>query len=117
MDKKEFINNWLDDNWPAFVAGTFCDHRGKLVTVADALQLTAIEACQINVAFMLGACATHEAIEVIAKAYLIAVAANPAWGLYHAELEDRLAAMADERAEMAFCSHDLNSSGFAGVSK
>lgn len=91
MDKKEFINNWLDDNWPAFVGGAFCDHRGKLVTVADALELTAMEAGQINDAFMRGACATHDAIEVIAKAYLITVAAEPAWDLYQAELEDRLA--------------------------
>lgn len=90
MDKKEFINNWLDDNWLNFVAGAFCDHRGKLITVADALELTAMEAGQINEAFIRGACATHDAIEVIAKSFLITVAAEPAWDLYQAGLEDRL---------------------------
>ena len=89
--KLQFQKDWLASNWDKFVGGAFCDHRGKLVTVADALELTAMEAGQINDAFMRGACATHDAIEVIAKAYLITVAAEPAWDLYQAELEDRLA--------------------------
>lgn len=107
MNKKEFISNWLDDNWINFVAGTLLDHRGKLVTVADALELTAMEAGRINEAFMRGACATHDAIEVIAKAWLLDVVACHFYDEYLQKQEDLKANMKDDEAQLAFENYDM----------
>lgn len=77
--KSQFQQDWLADNWEKFVVGGIEDARGRLVTVSDALELTKLEGEQIDAAFRLGACATHEAIEIIAKAFLISTVVDDLW--------------------------------------
>lgn len=86
--KSQFQRDWLASNWPKFVAEGIEDARGRLITVSDALGLTKIDGRQIDTAFRLGACATHEAIEIIAKAYLLDTVVDELWGNHLAGLED-----------------------------
>ena len=80
MDRKsQFQRDWLNENWPKFVAEGIEDARGRLLTVSDALKLTKLEGDQIDAAFRLDACATHEAIEIIAKAFLLDVVVDTLW--------------------------------------
>lgn len=89
MDRKsQFQRDWLDDNWPKFVAEGIEDSYGRLLTVSDALELTKLEGDQIDAAFRLGACATHEAIEIIAKAYLLDTVVDELWGNHLAAEEE-----------------------------
>lgn len=81
MDRKsQFQRDWLAANWPKFVAEGVEDAHGRMITVSDALGLTKIEGNQLDTAFRLGACATHEAIETIAKAYLLDTVVDELWG-------------------------------------
>lgn len=77
--KSEFANDWFSIHWPKFVAEGIEDSHGRLLTVSDALELTKLEGNQIDAAFRLGACATHEAIEIIAKAFLLDVVVDTLW--------------------------------------
>ena len=86
--KLQFQQDWLASNWDKFVAEGIEDSHGRLITVSDALELTSLEGNQIDAAFRLGACATHEAIEIIAKAYLLEVVASELWNNHLADLED-----------------------------
>ena len=86
--KLQFQRDWLDANWDKFVAEGIEDSHGRLITVSDALELTSLEGNQIDAAFRLGACATHEAIEIIAKAFLLDVVVSELWKNHLAELED-----------------------------
>ena len=86
--KSQFQQDWLADNWDRFVAEGIEDSHGRLLTVSDALELTRLEGNQIDAAFRLGACATHEAIEIIAKAFLLDVVVSELWNNHLAELED-----------------------------
>ena len=80
MDRKsQFQQDWLDANWDKFVAEGIEDSSGRLLTVSDALGLTWDESDQVDAAFRLGACATHEAIEIIAKAFLLDVVVDTLW--------------------------------------
>ena len=80
MDRKsQFQRDWLNENWPKFVDEGVEDSHGRLLTVSDALELTRLEGDQIDAAFRLGACSTHEAIEVIAKAFLLDVVVDTLW--------------------------------------
>ena len=89
MDAKtQFQRDWLDANWDKFVAEGIEDSHGRLLKVSDALELTRLEGDQIDAAFRLGACATHEAIEIIAKAYLLDVVVSELWNNHLAEMED-----------------------------
>lgn len=89
MDAKtQFQRDWLDANWDKFVNDGIEDAHGRLITVSDALGLTKVEGHQLDTAFRLGACATHEAIEIIAKAYLLDVVVSELWNNHLAELED-----------------------------
>lgn len=85
--KSQFQRDWLDANWPKFVAEGIEDAHGRLITVSDALELTKIEGHQLDNAFRLGACATHEAIEIIAKAYLLVAVVDELWGNHMASEE------------------------------
>ena len=86
--KSQFQRDWLDANWDKFVAEGIEDSHGRLITVSDALELTSLEGNQIDAAFRLGACATHEAIEIIAKAFLLDVVVSELWNNHLAGLED-----------------------------
>ena len=86
--KSQFQQDWLASNWGRFVAEGIEDSHGRLLTVSDALKLTSLEGDQIDAAFRLGACATHEAIEIIAKAFLLDVVVSELWNNHLAELED-----------------------------
>ena len=77
--KLQFQQDWLASNWDKFVAEGIEDSHGRLLTVSDALKLTKLEGDQIDSAFRLGACATHEAIEIIAKAFLLDTVVNELW--------------------------------------
>ena len=89
MDSKsQFQHDWLAENFDTFVADGIYDSHGRLLTVSDALELTTIECKYIDEAFRLGACATHEAIETIAKAYLLDTVVDELWGNHLAGLED-----------------------------
>jgi len=77
--KLQFQQDWLASNWDKFVAEGIEDSHGRLLTVSDALELTRLEGDQIDAAFRLGACATHEAIEIIAKAFLLDVVVDALW--------------------------------------
>ena len=80
MDRKsQFQRDWLNENWPKFVTEGIEDSHGRLLTVSDALELTRLEGNQIDAAFRLGACATHEAIEIIAKIFLLDVVVDTLW--------------------------------------
>lgn len=86
--KSQFQRDWLDANWDKFVAEGIEDSHGRLLKVSDALELTRLEGDQIDAAFRLGACATHEAIEIIAKAFLLDVVVSELWNNHLADLED-----------------------------
>ena len=86
--KSQFQQDWLASNWEKFAAEGIEDSHGRLLTVSDALELTRLEGNQIDAAFRLGACATHEAIEIIAKAYLLDVVVSELWNNHLAEMED-----------------------------
>ena len=77
--KSQFQQDWLASNWDKFVAEGIEDPSGRLLTVSGALELTKLEGGQIDAAFRLGACATHEAIEIIAKAFLLDVVVDTLW--------------------------------------
>ena len=77
--KLQFQQDWLASNWDKFVAEGIEDPSGRLLTVSDALGLTKPEGDQIDAAFRLGACATLEAIEIIAKAFLLDTVVNELW--------------------------------------
>lgn len=86
--KTQFQRDWLEANWPKLVAEGIEDAHGRLITVSDALGLTKADGHQLDTAFRLGACATHEAIEIIAKAYLLDTVVDELWGNHLAGLED-----------------------------
>ena len=77
--KTQFQRDWLEANWDRFVDEGVEDSHGRLLTVSAALELTRLESNQIDAAFRLGACATHEAIEIIAKAFLLDVVVDTLW--------------------------------------
>lgn len=105
--KLQFKQDWLASNWNRFVAEGVEDAHGRLLTVSDALELTKLEGDQIDAAFRLGACATHEAIEIIAKAFLLDVVVDALW-YEHLEAEKEMGReMLWARAELAFENHDL----------
>lgn len=108
--KSQFQQDWLDDNWAKFVAEGIEDAHGRLITVADSLELTACEHKAINEAFKLGACKTHEAIEVIAKAFLKDVVVDDCWHEHLNELDGLGAAQDAAAAELAFENHDMKES-------
>lgn len=105
--KLQFQQDWLASNWDKFVAEGIEDPSGRLLTVSDALGLTKLEGDQIDAAFRLGACATHEAIEIIAKAFLLDVVVDTLWDEHLAAEEEIGRQMLWARAEMAFENHDL----------
>ena len=108
--KTQFQQDWLDDHWDKFVAEGIEDHNGRLLTVSDALSLTKLEGEQIDAAFRLGQQATHEAIEVIAKAFLLDAVVDGLWGYHLAAEEEMGRQMLWDRAELAFENHDLKES-------
>ena len=108
--KMQFQQDWLASNWDKFVAEGIEDSHGRLLTVSDALELTKLEGNQIDAAFRLGACATHEAIEIIAKAFLLDVVVSELWNNHLAELEDKQRQYKDELAEISFENYDMNRS-------
>lgn len=77
--KSQFQRDWLDANWDKFVAEGIEDSHGRIITVSDALGLAKLEGEQIDAAFRAGACATHEAIEVIAKSFLLSTVVDELW--------------------------------------
>lgn len=87
--KLQFQQDWLSDNWAKFVAEGIEDPSGRPFTVSDALNLTWREADQIDSAFRLGPQATHEAIEIIAKAFLLHTVVDELWG-YHLAAEEEM---------------------------
>lgn len=93
--KLQFQQDYLADNWAKFVAEGIEDSHGRLLTVSDALELTKIEGHQLDTAFRLGACATHEAIEIIAKSFLLDVVVDTLW-------DEHLAGEADLGGELSW---------------
>jgi hypothetical protein len=77
--KLQFQQDWLSDNWAKFVAEGIEDPSGRMLTVSGALSLTKLEGEQIDAAFRLGPQATHEAIEIIAKAFLLDTVVDELW--------------------------------------
>ena len=108
--KLQFQQEWLASNWDKFVAGGIEDSHGRLLKVSDTLELTKLEGNQIDAAFRLGACATHEAIEIIAKAFLLDVVVDTLWDEHLAGEEEMGRQMLWARAEQAFENHDLKES-------
>lgn len=108
--KSQFQQDWLASNWGRFVAEGIEDSHGRLLTVSDALELTKLESNQIDAAFRLGACATHEAIEIIAKAFLLDVVVGTLWDEHLAAEEEMGRQMLWDLAEQAFENHDLKES-------
>ena len=108
--KLQFQQDWLVDNYDKFVAEGIDDPSGRLLTVSDALSLTKLECDQIDAAFLLGPQATHEAIEVIAKAFLLGTVVDELWGYHLAAEEEMGREMLWARAELAFENHDLKES-------
>lgn len=108
--KLQFQQDWLTSNWDEFVAEGIEDAHGMLLRVSDALELTRLEGDQIDAAFRLGACATHEAIEIIAKAYLLDTVVDELWGNHLAAEAEMKRRYDDEKSEMAFENHDLKES-------
>lgn len=108
--KSEFANDWFSIHFAKFVAEGIEDQSGRLLTVSDALSLTKLEGEQIDEAFRLGANATHEAIEIIAKAFLLDTVVDELWGYHLAAEEEMGRQMLWERAELAFENHDLKES-------
>lgn len=87
--KSEFANDWFSIHWAKFVVEGIEDPSGRLLTVSDALSLTKLEGDQIDAAFRLGPQATHEAIEIIAKAFLLGAVVDELWG-YHLAAEEEM---------------------------
>ena len=87
--KLQFQQDWLADNFAKFVAEGIEDASGRLLTVSDTLSLTKLEGDQIDAAFRLGPQATHEAIEIIAKAFLLGAVVDELWG-YHLAAEEEM---------------------------
>lgn len=85
--KSQFQQDWLEDNWAKFVAEGIEDAHGRVVTISDSLYLTKLEGEQIETAFRNGSSATHEAIEVIAKAFLLDTVVDELWG-HHLTAEE-----------------------------
>lgn len=110
ISKSQFISHWMEENWPKFVAEGLDDGHGRLITVADALELTACEHKAVNEAFKLGACKTYDAIEVIAKAYLIDVVVDAYWDEHLYRLALLKSEQENAAAELAFESHDMKES-------
>jgi hypothetical protein len=108
--KLKFQQDWLASNWDKFVAEGIDDPSGRLLTVSDALGLTKLEGDQIDAAFRNGACATHEAIEIIAKAFLLDVVVDTLWDEHLAAEEEMGREMLWARAELALENHDLKES-------
>lgn len=108
--KLQFQQEWLADNWDKFVDEGVEDSHGRLLTVSDALELTRLESDQIDAAFRLGGCATHEAIEIIAKAFLLDVVVDTLWDDHLAGEAKMGRQMLWARAEQAFENHDLKES-------
>jgi len=77
--KLQFQQDWLADNYDKFVAEGIEDPSGRMLTLSDALSLTKLECDQIDAAFRLGPQATHESIEIIAKAFLLSVVVDELW--------------------------------------
>lgn len=86
--KLQFQQDWLADNWAKFVAEGIEDPSGRLLKVSDVLSLTKLEGDQIDAAFRLGPQATHEAIEIIAKAFLLDTVVDELWGCHLAAEEE-----------------------------
>lgn len=108
--KVQFQRDWLNENWPKFVYEGIEDAHGRLITVSDALGLTKIEGHQLDTAFRLGACATHEAIEIISKAYLLDTVVDELWGNHLAAEDEMKRRYDDEKSELAFENYDLKES-------
>lgn len=108
--KTQFQQDWLAANWDKFVAEGVEDSHGRIITVSDALELTKLEGEQIDAAFRAGACATHEAIEVIAKAFLLSAVVDELWADHLAAEEEIGRQMLWQKAEMAFWNHDMRES-------
>lgn len=108
--KTQFQQDWLADNWDKFVTEGVEDSHGRIITVSDALELTKLEGEQIDAAFRAGACATHEAIEVIAKAFLLSTVVDELWADHLAAEEEMGRQMLWQKAEMAFENHDMRES-------
>ena len=108
--KTQFQKDWLADNWDKFVAEGVEDSHGRNLTVSDALELNKLEGEQIDAAFRAGACATHEAIEVIAKAFLLSTVVDELWSQHLAAEEEMGREMLWARAELAFENHDMRES-------
>ena len=108
--KLQFQQEWLEYHWDKFVAEGIEDPSGRLLTVSDALGLTWDESDQIDAAFRLGACATHEAIEIIAKAFLLGTVVDELWDEHLAAEEEMGRQMLWARAEQEFENHDLKES-------
>lgn len=85
--KSRFQKDWLASNWDKFVAEGIEDASGRLITLSDALNLTTLESELIDSAFRQGAAATYDAIEVIAKSFLIYTVVDELWG-YHLAAEE-----------------------------
>lgn len=86
--KTQFQQDWLAANWDNFVAEGVEDSHGRIITISDAFELTKLEGEQIDAAFRAGACATHEAIEVIAKAFLLSTVVDELWADHLAAEEE-----------------------------
>ena len=87
--KTQFQRDWLEVNWDEFVNDGIEDARGRLITVADALEeLTRDEWVSVNAAFTLGGNYLHDTVEAIAKAYLLETVVVELWNNHLAELED-----------------------------
>lgn len=109
--KSQFQKDWLEQHWSQFVEGELEDSSGRLVTLADALkELTMDESKTLENAFSFGPVYTHDAIEVIAKSYLIDVLANPAWCQHLAEEEEAEDRFKCEMEELAFENYDMKRS-------
>lgn len=108
--KTQFQQDWLAANWDKFVAEGVEDSHGRIITVSDALELTKLEGEQIDAAFRAGACATHEAIEVIAKAFLLSTVVDELWDDHLAAEEEMGRQMLWQRAELEFENHDMRES-------
>ncbi|MGL5391240.1 MAG: hypothetical protein ACRDA8_07690 [Shewanella sp.] len=78
--KSRFQRDWLAENFDKFVADGIYDSHGRLLTVSDSLGITWEDSDALDEAFRLGACATHEAIEIIAKAFLLDTVVDELWG-------------------------------------
>lgn len=108
--KHQFQQDWLACNWDRFVSEGVEDSHGRIITVSDSLDLSQKEGLQIDEAFRAGACAAHEAIEVIAKAYLLSTVVDELWSQHLAAEEEMGRQMLWDMAEIAFENHDMQES-------